>query len=130
MRITCLTNAADLDALAEPWNGLAGGVPFRRHEWLAAWWRHYGEGSELAITCVWDDEQLVAIAPFLLERSRTKGRVLRLLGTGEVCSDYLGILCRPGREEQIVPVVAERLLADDRWDALHLDGIDAQDALA
>lgn len=129
MRTTCLTNAAELDSIATSWNGLAGAVPFRRHEWLATWWRHYGEGAELAITCVWDDDQLVAIAPFLLERCRTKGRILRLLGTGEVCSDYLSILCRGGHEEQIVSLVAERLLEDDRWDALHLDGIDAQDSL-
>ena len=64
-----------------------------------------------------------------------RGRVLRPLGSGEVCSDYLGILCHPAREEAVVESLADYLVEnafDDepdamRWDLLDLDGIDAED---
>jgi len=35
------TEAAFAD-LRDEWNRLAGDVPFRRWEWLEAWWRHLG----------------------------------------------------------------------------------------
>ena len=64
-----------------------------------------------------------------------RGRVLRPLGSGEVCSDYLGVLCQPAREEAVVGALADYLVQnalDDgpdalRWDLLALDGVDTED---
>jgi len=70
-------------------------------------------------------------------RSTTGGRVLRFLGTGEVCSDYLSILTQPGREEEVADALAQWLTeaatgssgsnghARNRWDLIELTGVDA-----
>jgi CelD/BcsL family acetyltransferase involved in cellulose biosynthesis len=127
----------DLDRLAEPWNRLAGGMPFRRWEWLATWWRHYAPGRRLCTLAVYDGlGKLVGLAPWCLERSLAQGRVLRFLGSGEVCSDYLSLLCEAGLEDEVARAVADYLcgtLGNDRttcrWDLLELTGVDAEDPL-
>ena len=96
----------------------------------------YTPRIRLATLCVFDsDDSLIGIAPWYLDCSAMRGRVLRPLGSGEICSDYLGILCHPGREEAVVESLADFLVAnafdDDpdalRWDLLDLDGVDAED---
>jgi CelD/BcsL family acetyltransferase involved in cellulose biosynthesis len=143
MRVYCLTGLDELEPYADDWERLAAGSPFRGWTWLSQWWRHYGSASNvenprtrLATLCVFDnDDTLVGIAPWYLDCSAIRGRVLRPLGSGEVCSDYLGILCYPGRNEAVVESLAEFLMKDAfdddpdalRWDLLDLGGIDAED---
>ena len=141
--IVCFTHIDELAPYADDWERLAGGVPFRSWTWLGNWWRHYGPHNEaealrtrLAVLGVFDDaNSLMGIAPWYLECSAVHGRVLRPLGSGEVCSDYLGLLCHPATEEAVVEALADYLvenaLRDDpaafRWDLLKLDGVDAED---
>jgi CelD/BcsL family acetyltransferase involved in cellulose biosynthesis len=143
MRVFCLTTLAELAPYAEDWERLAAGMPFRSWTWLSHWWRQYGPRSDteelrtrLATLCVFDDaDTLVGIAPWYLDCSAVRGRVLRPLGSGEVCSDYLGVLCQPARQEAVAGALADYLVEnalDDgpdalRWDLLQLDGIDAED---
>src|SRR5438552_2165878 len=100
MQVGRRANIDELTALAGDWNRLARGVPFCSFEWLATWWRHYQPAMaamqrhvELYVVCVTDGDQLVGLAPWYLERSRAAGCVIRFLGTGEACSDYLSVLC-------------------------------------
>src|SRR2546425_1230502 len=68
-----------------------------------------------------------------LERSRAAGFVLRFLGSGEACSDYLSLLCPSGHELEVATALADWLdraarkpaLACDRWDLLEMTGVDA-----
>lgn len=107
-----------LSPLASAWNELAGGVPFRRWEWVETWWRHYGcredgspkPGCELFVLTVWDDnDELIGIAPWYRILTRSGARVVRFLGDGEVCSDYVSILCRNGKEEHVTEALADWL---------------------
>src|SRR5688572_14081194 len=131
---TCrLITIDELESLAGCWNTLAGGVPFRRHEWLSAWWRHYGAGCELYTLRIDEQGDLIGLAPLYLQRTVMGGRVLRLLGDGEVCSDYVGLLCSAERAPGVAATTAEWLrnvAADPQcgWDAVRLEGIDSQDA--
>jgi CelD/BcsL family acetyltransferase involved in cellulose biosynthesis len=143
MRIACFTTFDELAAYADDWERLAAGVPFRSWTWLSCWWRHYGPQSpaeadrrRLAVLCVFDnDGRPVAIAPWYLECSSLKGRILRALGSGEVCSDYLGLLCEPRACDAVAESLTEYLIEDSHQtglDALHCDlldwtGIDAAD---
>jgi CelD/BcsL family acetyltransferase involved in cellulose biosynthesis len=142
MQIYRYDRIEDLTPYAEDWDRLAGGVPFRGWTWLSCWWKHYGPKDEaeaktsLAVLGVFDaSEMLVGIAPWYLDCSASRGRVLRQLGSGEVCSDYLSLLCQPGHEEAVAECVAEYLVENQRsevpealrWDLLKLDGIDAED---
>ena len=146
-RPSCVSFASptsdELAPYADDWERLAGGVPFRSWTWLGHWWRHYGPQNEadalrtrLAVLGVFDDaKSLMGVAPWYLECSAMHGRVLRPLGSGEVCSDYLSLLCHPATEEAVVEALADYLvenaLRDDpdafRWDLLELDGVDAED---
>lgn len=124
------------DRLAQEWNCLAGGVPFRTWEWLRSWWNTYGQGAELFLLSVHDDQgSLVGIAPWYLSKSSLGGRTLECLGSGEACGDYLGILSTHEHQDRVVAALADWLVAanrpesppQNRWDLLHLTGISASD---
>ncbi len=142
-RVVCY-ESFDNDALAAGWDRLAGGVPFRSWAWNTHWWRHYGSGparqdagAELFILAVFDHSgTLLGIAPWYAGRSAWEGRVVRFLGSGEVCSDYLSVLCAPGTEERVGAALAHWLTRADtsadrgargRWDLLELTGVAADD---
>src|SRR3990172_5560352 len=107
MTIELITSHEELSALESDWNALADGVPMRSWDWLATWWRYYGERGldsdrrserQLYVLAVYDDappHALKGIAPWYLERSLVRGNVLRPLGSGEVCTDHWSLVCRP-----------------------------------
>ena len=147
MRTCCLNDISALQSYAEVWNRMAAGVPFRSWEWLSTWWRHYGPSAglsaglsagradrtrQLQVLCVLDEAGVPAgFAPFYSEDSAASGRVLRLLGDGEVCSEYLGVLAVAGREEAVALAIADHLAdrfhvprsSPDRWDLLLLEAV-------
>jgi len=145
MQVVRLTSLGDLDGLRGEWNELAGSVPFRSWEWLETWWRIYQQAasrqtSELFTLAVFDEAgRLAGLAPWYLQRSTSQGRVVRFLGSGEVCSEYLGILSRPDCEEQVIaslarwmsapPEVSPGACAADRnsWDLLELSAVATDD---
>lgn len=131
MRVAPPNSAEDLLPLAAEWNSLSAGVPFRRWEWCAAWWRHYGGEGEWFTATVYDSSgTLTGIAPWYVSQSATRGRVVRFLGSGEVASDYQTVLCRPGGEDDVAGALADWLTGDAlrEWDVLELTGVDAEDA--
>jgi hypothetical protein len=71
---------------------------------------------------------LIGIAPWYLDRTVIKGNVLRWLGSGEVCTDHLSLLCRPEHRERVAESFAHSLTTNcDEWDRLDLGGVDADD---
>jgi len=147
MTVQLITNADDMYALESEWNALAGESPFRSWDWLATWWKHYGnvdrrrreqrEGTpdkQLYVLAIYDDARagagrtLIGIAPWFLDRTLVKGNVLRWLGCGEVCTDHLSLVCKPEHREQVAAEVAEALTAQcDDWDRLDLSAVDADE---
>jgi CelD/BcsL family acetyltransferase involved in cellulose biosynthesis len=135
MQVVQVSDAHELARLTEPWNLLAGGIPFRTWDWLEAWWRKYGtsRGSDgdvsLFVLSVQDCGELVGIAPWFIQGSPWAGRTLRFLGTGEVCSDYLGLLVSPGKEAALAAAVANWLSGEaaGRWDLIELTELDEND---
>jgi CelD/BcsL family acetyltransferase involved in cellulose biosynthesis len=130
--------------MAGDWSRLAAGMPFRTHEWLGTWWRHYqpaltaaGRHVELYVVCVHDGDELIGLAPWYADRSRTAGTIIRQLGSGEVCSDYVSVLYRQDRGPEVAAALANWLdsctnnpdRADDRWDILACDNADAGDGI-
>ncbi|MGA2619119.1 MAG: GNAT family N-acetyltransferase [Thermoguttaceae bacterium] len=141
MRIVLFSRLDELVPYAETWDRLAAGVPFCTWAWMSCWWEHFGpaagrggKGRRLTVLGVFDSaDRMLALAPWHVERSRTHGRVLRWLGSGEVCSDYLGLLCQPAAEEPVAEALADYLLgqadtgsgADLPWDLLAVEGVEA-----
>lgn len=122
---------AEFDALAESWAGLVGDVPFRRQEWLMAWWRQFKRrDDELFVIALRDAEgTLVGLAPWFLHWGRYTGRALRFLGSGKISSEYLTVLAAPGTEAAVVGRLARWLSCEcaGDWDVIDLDGVDAGD---
>jgi CelD/BcsL family acetyltransferase involved in cellulose biosynthesis len=57
-----------------------------------------------------------------------KGNVLRWLGSGEVCTDHLSLICRPEDRERVATEVAEALTSQcDEWDRFDLNAVDVDD---
>ena len=144
MHITRHHDFASLASSLSAWNELAHGVPFRRWDWLEAWWRNYGCDDQgrvkpnyrLFVLTVHDDGgTLIGIAPWYQLRTRSGARVIHFLGDGEVCSDYLSILCRDGVEELVGEAIAKWLGncnsdsgdTNDRWDRLEFIGVEGSD---
>jgi CelD/BcsL family acetyltransferase involved in cellulose biosynthesis len=141
MRVEQVESLEAAAPLAGAWNSLAQGVPFRSWEWLSCWWRHYGHGHELYTLAVFDDAgELAGVAPWYRDGSGS-ARVVRFLGTGDVCSEYLSVLCRPGQDMLVAETLAAALTGGNAihrrrsheasppaWDLLELTAVDARDA--
>lgn len=143
MHIRRFASLDELAPYADDWDRLAAGVPFCSSTWLWHWWRHYGPQKDgdrartsLAVLGAFNDAKvLMGIAPWYVDHSIVHGRVLRPLGSGEVCSDYLSLLCHPAAKDAVVDALAEYLVHSAlndapgalRWDLLELDGVDAED---
>jgi CelD/BcsL family acetyltransferase involved in cellulose biosynthesis len=145
LRVVRFPTLDQLSPLAADWDRLARGVPFRGWAWASSWWRHYGHDgcqprprTALFILGVLDQAGApLGFAPWYLDQSASQGRVLRFLGSGEVCTDYLTVLSAPEDEHRVAAALAEWLTKADAqspthgdpngWDLLELTGVDASD---
>ena len=127
-----VTRFVDLAAYAADWHRLAAGDPFISWDWLSAWWNHYGADRELYVLVVTDDQHnVIGIAPWFVKSSATRGRRIRFLGSGHVCSDYVRILACAADINRVAAALATWLKeanekthpAEDGWDFLSLDGV-------
>ena len=79
--------------------------PYLLHGWLVEWWRHYGDGAELAVEVAHRDGRLVAALP-LCTRRRAGLRVTEFLGgSWSVLADAL---IAPEERPSVVSDLAER----------------------
>jgi CelD/BcsL family acetyltransferase involved in cellulose biosynthesis len=72
-------------------------------------------------------ESLVAVLPCYIEPNWTRGRVLRLLGDGEVCSDHLGVLSASENVSSAAEGFAACIAERDDWDLIDFRGVDDDD---
>lgn len=95
---------------------------FLTWEWVFTWADYFMNGRRnLFIMVVREDEKVVGIAPWYIERGKAGSfgvRVLRFLGTPEGGSDYLDVLSLPGQEEKVALSIHEFLFKKGRriWD--------------
>ncbi|NUQ61909.1 MAG: GNAT family N-acetyltransferase [Pirellulales bacterium] len=140
MQVLRYSNLDQLVPLAGDWDRLTRAVPFRSWAWTTTWWRHYGTlkegpaGRQLFVLGVRDEgDRLVGLAPWFVHRSASHGNVVRFLGTGEVCTDYLSVLCESDKLDAVAAALADWLTraangpGPDRWDLLCWEGVDAED---
>jgi CelD/BcsL family acetyltransferase involved in cellulose biosynthesis len=139
MIIDRISNREQLAKLRCEWNALAGNVPFRRWDWQDAWWHHYGRSRELCVLAVRDSGgATIGIAPWFADTTIFDGHVLQFLGTGQACSDYLSLLCRPRHMKEVTTGLAKWLCgrhtqagdgdrASLNWDYLRLAGTELND---
>ena len=150
MHVEQITTWEGLASLEPEWNALSGDMPFHSSNWLGTWWKHYGDLAQRAadddrarqsdrllyVLAVFDEsdaagddsKRLVGVAPWYLDRTRVKGNVLRWLGSGEVCTDHLTLICQPEKADAVATAVAESLTTRlDDWDRIDLSAVDSGD---
>jgi CelD/BcsL family acetyltransferase involved in cellulose biosynthesis len=115
--------------LEDEWDSLvrsrARPSPFLLHGWLVEWWRHYGEGGELAVHVAYRNGRLVAALPLCL-RMRYGLQVLSFLG-GDTSS--LGdVLLADGERPEVAATLAERA-AGSGQDFADFSGLPAESRL-
>jgi CelD/BcsL family acetyltransferase involved in cellulose biosynthesis len=78
-----ISSGEAFETLAGEWDELVRAMPrpspFLLHGWLAEWWRHYGDGAELAIDVARHDGRLVGALPLVVKR-RAGLRVASFMG--------------------------------------------------
>jgi len=124
IRTECIQDTEQFRVLKDDWNQLvensAHPQPFLLWEWIFTWWEVYAKSSyQLTILTVYEDEKLVAIAPFYIDNSPIllKGR-LKMLGEGEayedeVVSHYPDVITLSEYREPVVDALVEYLLSHE-----------------
>jgi CelD/BcsL family acetyltransferase involved in cellulose biosynthesis len=115
----------ELDKLRPAWEELLSNYPqasiFSTWEWLAPWWRAFGEGQQLHVLAFEDaSARLVALAPLSITTRKAFGmrwKVMLLMGDGSHDSDNLDIPVIPGYEDEVVRLLLSHLEAHAHlWD--------------
>jgi CelD/BcsL family acetyltransferase involved in cellulose biosynthesis len=79
---------------------------FMTWEWLYGWWEVYARGNRLSILVVRDEKNhILGIAPFYIKIGRSYGiplKTLHLIGSSEVCSEYLDIIARTDAVDTVI----------------------------
>jgi CelD/BcsL family acetyltransferase involved in cellulose biosynthesis len=118
------------ESLADEWDDLVRAMPrpspFLLHGWLAEWWRHYGQGAELAVAVARRDGRVVGALPLVVRR-RAGLRVASFMG------DRLAVLPDLLLCEDADPSVASRLtqwIAGGGCDVADFHGLPAGSRIA
>ena len=117
MYVTRYTKFSDLTPVRDDWERLAADNPFLSWDWCQSWWRNFHEqrsDTELFVAVVREElikdenghDTVLAIAPWQLEKSSTKGRRVKFLGSGMACADYLRLMSRPNYSQQACQALA------------------------
>ena len=130
----------DLESLRPAWDELlaefSGATTFSTWEWLAPWWRAFGDGRGLLAVAFFDElERLVGLAPLQISRRRVAPflhlRVLGLWGDGSGDSDNLDFPARAGWEEAVAAALLEFLKSESKqWDICELNTMPADSPAA
>ncbi|MGH9432776.1 MAG: GNAT family N-acetyltransferase [Terriglobia bacterium] len=131
LEIRTYSSLASLESLRGPWEDLLSGFPsatiFSTWEWLAPWWRAFGNGQQLRVLGFFDSGQrLVALAPLSATTQRIPGafklKLLQLMGDGSSDSDNLDLPVLPGYEPAFAGTLLDLLQTDSiPWDVCYLN---------
>ena len=128
-QVTTIRDGEGLDQLADGWDELVYAMPrpspYVLHGWLAAWWRHFGDGADLQVHVAHRDGRLVGALPLLARREHGV-RVARFVGgTDSALADLL--LADPA--DRATADALTRRAADQDNDLVHLFGLPAASRL-
>ena len=126
-----ISSADEFDELAGSWDDLVRTMPrpspLLLHGWLSAWWRHFGNGGELAVHVALRDGRLVGALPLCVLRHRGSS-VLTFLGG--IHSALADLLLAEGESSSVGAALAERVVdGSSDYDFADLFGLPASSRL-
>jgi CelD/BcsL family acetyltransferase involved in cellulose biosynthesis len=126
LQVRVYESLADLESLRPAWEKLLcefrGATTFSSWEWLAPWWRAFGESRQLLVLAFLDESSLlVGLAPLCVEKRRAVSlfdlQVLRFWGDGSGDSDNLDFPVLAGYEDEVARALLNYLNKESsRWD--------------
>lgn len=126
MLIRAITDFNSFEKLHPQWGSLIKSSStqdvFLTWEWFYAWLNSYGKNAKLLILTVWEDNDLVGIAPFSLITQKKYGvnfRVLRTLSAPQC--DVGGFLVKKDKEEAIEAIINWLTAQKGEWDLIELN---------
>ena len=132
MRIKLISDLNTIDQHRDQWNRLAdhavqagiAGVdgkrppkpfPFYRWEWMGNWYRSLAsDHTPLLIVGLDESDNWIGIAPFFIDQSTPLLCRLRFWGSGQACTDYLGLISEPQSFQQFALEVSDCLTREIR----------------
>ena len=112
--------AEGIEAIQEEWERVlpscSTNTVFVTPWWQQVWWRHFGDGQELHILSVRDEDEVAGIAPLMLNDG-----VLSFVGDKDLF-DYLDFLVPRGKEEVFYGALWDYLMKMD-WQRLELTSL-------
>jgi CelD/BcsL family acetyltransferase involved in cellulose biosynthesis len=129
LTLETITSEASFAPLEAEWDALVRSrprpSPFLLHRWLSEWWRHHGDGCELAVRIARRDGRLVGALP-LCVRPKYHLRVLSFLGGDE--STLADLLVSGDEPPETATALAKRGAASAQ-DFADLSGLPADSRL-
>lgn len=115
MRLKIIRKFAELKNFRDHWNQLLSTRDSKplplTHEWMVAWWKNFGENRQLSIYCVYDEDRLVAVAPFMKVTASYRGvptTQLRLLANGH--SPFCDIITDGSLDSEKISQIIDELI--------------------
>ncbi|USG61308.1 GNAT family N-acetyltransferase [Sneathiella marina] len=125
LSLTILQSVEELIQYQEEWDHFveaAGSDIYFVVDWLQTWLKFYGKNSEIKCYVVTQQEKIVAVLPFCIERLRIgfiSIRVVRVVGSYGTMS-VLSPPIEPGFEVPVMKAVLSSLFANNKIDAVCL----------
>jgi CelD/BcsL family acetyltransferase involved in cellulose biosynthesis len=130
LHVTTVRDGEGLDLLVDGWDDLVRAMPrpspYLLHAWLAAWWRHFGDGADLQVHVARRNGRLVGALPLLGRRERGV-RVARFVGAAD--SALADLLVADPSDHETADALTVRAAAEDN-DLADLFGLPADSRLA
>ncbi|MET0404311.1 MAG: GNAT family N-acetyltransferase [Cystobacter sp.] len=128
LEVSTVRATSELAGMRAEWSALlddSRAGPFNSWEWLYSWCRRIAPDRKPFVLQARDrGGALVGLLPLGFETRKVMGRVIRrlaFLGESHVGSDYLDVVARRGREEEVARIFASALWElRDQWDVLDL----------
>ncbi|HKT33991.1 MAG TPA: GNAT family N-acetyltransferase [Nitrospira sp.] len=125
MHIEVITEYSKFLALGPVWNKLLerSGIdhPFLTHEWISVWWECFGEAATPYILTVVSGDDIIAIAPLMLNRGRLYGcPIRRLQAMVNVYTERFDLLLGERPQEACLLIWAYLKDHAHEWDVLEL----------
>jgi len=125
IQIRHITDISEFKTLKGPWNALLKqnhiNDAFLTWEWLFSWWKVFNKGKQLWLVTAWKSNQLVGIAPLMLERRGKLGLGSKILCTlGTPMNDVGGFIIQNQDMQILEDLIANILNQKKKWDILEL----------
>ena len=132
IRIEVIDTIEAFKDLEKDWNQLYSqdleATIFISWDWMFTWWETFNNSikSQLFILCVYENKELIGIAPFYLlhsfPKSLIQGKTITFIGSGENCKDkivsqYSDFLVNANKKAEVVKSISDFLISNkNKWD--------------